>query len=76
MCANPNFNIMNFYGCYYNLLLVLLLLCVQNPDMPQEVLQMHLQRIIMMQIRQKQEEQRRVRFIVVRLIFFVKNLSY
>ncbi|KAL8573406.1 hypothetical protein ACOMHN_032421 [Nucella lapillus] len=31
----------------------------QNPDMPQEVLQMHLQRIIMMQIRQRQEEQRR-----------------
>ena len=33
---------------------------MQNPEMPQEVLQMHLQRIIMMQIRQKQEEQRRV----------------
>ena len=30
--------------------------------MPQEVLQMHLQRIIMMQIRQKQEEQRRVSY--------------
>ncbi|XP_070197492.1 transcriptional regulator ATRX homolog isoform X3 [Littorina saxatilis] len=34
---------------------------MQNPDMPQEVLQMHLQRIIMMQIRQKQEEQRRAK---------------
>ena len=38
-------------------------LCLQHPDMPQEVLQMHLQRIIMMQIRQKQEEQRRVCYL-------------
>lgn len=35
---------------------------LQHPDMPKELLQAHLQRIIMMQIRQKQEEQRRVSF--------------
>ncbi|XP_076468089.1 uncharacterized protein LOC143298937 isoform X2 [Babylonia areolata] len=35
----------------------------RNPDMPQEVLQMHLQRIIMMQIRQRQEEQRRMEML-------------